>query len=109
MSMAGPRDHRPTSIAKSRPEARSAEGRSDKSWRRYLRFRGANARADVDDEIAFHIDLVASSLIAAGESPDTADVSRGPSSATSAVRRASAIASAIAAGVARSAPSGSPL
>jgi predicted permease len=41
-------------------------------WRRYLRFRGADVRADVDEEIAFHIDLVATSLIAAGESPDAA-------------------------------------
>lgn len=41
-------------------------------WRRYLRFRGADARADVDEEIAFHIDLVASSLIAAGEAPEVA-------------------------------------
>ncbi len=41
-------------------------------WRRYLRFRGANVRADVDDEIDFHIQLVASSLIEAGKSPDDA-------------------------------------
>ena len=24
-------------------------------WRRYLRFRGPNVRADVDDELEFHI------------------------------------------------------
>ncbi len=30
---------------------------SSASWRRYLRFWGPNVRADVDDELAFHVDM----------------------------------------------------
>jgi putative ABC transport system permease protein len=42
------------------------------AWRRYLRFGGADVRADVDDEIAFHIETTAVAFIASGESPEQA-------------------------------------
>ena len=42
------------------------------TWRRYLRFFGPRAEADVDDELAFHIDLRAHEYIARGLSPDEA-------------------------------------
>src|ERR1044071_6776900 len=35
-------------------------------WRRYLRFRGADVRADVADELEFHIEMIAARLTAAG-------------------------------------------
>ena len=42
------------------------------TWRRYLRFFGPRAEADVDDELAFHIDMRARDYIAHGMSPDDA-------------------------------------
>ena len=36
------------------------------TWRRYLRFWGPRAEADVDDEIAFHIDMRARDYMARG-------------------------------------------
>src|SRR5579864_7317304 len=42
------------------------------SWRRYLRFWRENVPADVDDEIAFHIDARTRELVSAGASPDDA-------------------------------------
>src|SRR4051812_39214687 len=42
------------------------------TWRRYLRFFGPRAEADVDDELAFHIDMRAQDFIARGMSPDDA-------------------------------------
>jgi putative ABC transport system permease protein len=41
-------------------------------WRRYLRFWGSNATADVDEEIAFHLDELTAQYIRSGRSPDTA-------------------------------------
>ena len=41
-------------------------------WRRYLRFRGTDVRADVTDELEFHIDMIASRLTAEGMPPDQA-------------------------------------
>ncbi|HEY4305484.1 MAG TPA: ABC transporter permease [Gemmatimonadaceae bacterium] len=41
-------------------------------WRRYLRFWGANVRADVDDEIAFHLDALIAYYVEHGLAPDDA-------------------------------------
>lgn len=41
-------------------------------WRRYLRFVRADVRADVDDELEFHIEMIAARHIANGVSPDHA-------------------------------------
>ncbi len=49
----------------------TARGRTP-SWRRYLRFWGANADADVDDELRFHVDMRADEYIAHGLAPDEA-------------------------------------
>ena len=45
---------------------------SDPVWRRYLRFLGPNAAADLDDELRDHLDSSMESLIARGLSPDAA-------------------------------------
>jgi predicted permease len=42
------------------------------AWRRYLRLRGANVRADVADELEFHIEMIAARHVANGLSPDEA-------------------------------------
>jgi len=42
------------------------------AWRRYLRLRGADVRADVADELEFHIDMIAARHVANGVSPDEA-------------------------------------
>ena len=42
------------------------------AWRRYLRFWRADLRADVDDELAFHVESRVQEYIAAGMSPDAA-------------------------------------
>jgi predicted permease len=42
------------------------------TWRRYLRFWGPRAEADVDDEIAFHIDMRARDYVARGMSESDA-------------------------------------
>ena len=41
-------------------------------WRRYLRFIRADVRADVDDELEFHLDMIAAKHVANGVSPDRA-------------------------------------
>ncbi len=41
-------------------------------WRRYLRFLGTDVRADVDDEIAFHLQGLVDDYIARGLPPDEA-------------------------------------
>jgi predicted permease len=41
-------------------------------WRRYLRFRGPNVRADVDDELEFHIQTRAEELVRTGLAPGAA-------------------------------------
>jgi len=38
----------------------------DPSWRRYLRFWGPDIRSDVDDELAFHVELRVDQLVAQG-------------------------------------------
>jgi len=43
-------------------------------WRRYLRFRGTDVRADVADELEFHIDMIASRLMGEGVPPDQARI-----------------------------------
>jgi len=43
-----------------------------KRWRRYLRLGRPNARADVDDELAFHLDMRTQRNVALGMSPDDA-------------------------------------
>ncbi|HEX5436744.1 MAG TPA: ABC transporter permease [Gemmatimonadaceae bacterium] len=43
-------------------------------WRRYLRFWGPDAAADVDDELRFHLEMRERDLIAAGMSPGDARV-----------------------------------
>jgi len=42
------------------------------TWRRYLRLRGANVRADVADELEFHIEMIAAGHIANGVPADEA-------------------------------------
>ena len=42
------------------------------AWRRYIRFWGENVRADVDDELAFHIEMRTRDNIAAGMTPEAA-------------------------------------
>ena len=42
------------------------------AWRRYLRLRGRDVRADVDDELEFHIDMIAARLVEQGMEPDRA-------------------------------------
>src|SRR6478672_7617830 len=42
------------------------------AWRRYLRFRGRDVRADVADELEFHIEMIAERLIEHGVAPDQA-------------------------------------
>ena len=42
------------------------------SWRRYLRFWGNDPRADVDDELRFHIESRVEEYIASGMTPDDA-------------------------------------
>jgi predicted permease len=44
----------------------------DPSWRRYLRFWGPDVRSDVDDELAFHVELRVDELIAHGMDPAAA-------------------------------------
>lgn len=44
----------------------------DPSWRRYLRFWGPDVRSDVDDELAFHVELRVDQLVAQGMDPATA-------------------------------------
>lgn len=41
-------------------------------WRRYLRFRGSDVRADVADELDFHIEMIAARLVAEGMAPEQA-------------------------------------
>src|SRR3954466_14012794 len=41
-------------------------------WRRYLRFWGRNVAADVDDELAFHLQTRIDDLVERGASPDEA-------------------------------------
>ena len=41
-------------------------------WRRYSRFLGPDPRADVDEELEFHIQMIAARYVAAGMSPDAA-------------------------------------
>src|SRR6185503_16943133 len=49
------------------------EGRSSTpAWRRYLRLRGTDVRADVADELEFHIEMIAARHIANGVAPDIA-------------------------------------
>ena len=44
----------------------------DDSGRRYLRFWGTNTRADVDEEIAFHLERLVSYYVGCGVDPDEA-------------------------------------
>ena len=53
-----------------RPPAREPL-RAD-SWWRYLRFWGTDVRAEVDDEIAFHVEELVAQYIASGNPPDEA-------------------------------------
>src|SRR5688572_15535755 len=48
--------------------------RSTPVWRRYLRLRGMDVRADVNDELEFHVEMIAARLVAGGLSPDAARV-----------------------------------
>jgi len=47
-------------------------GREVPVWRRYLRFRGGDVRADVTDELEFHIEMIAERLIEQGMTADRA-------------------------------------
>src|SRR5689334_4583287 len=52
-------------------QASAPNARRAATWRRYLRFWGPRAEADVDDELAFHIDMRARDYMARGMSePD---------------------------------------
>ncbi|HXD49373.1 MAG TPA: permease prefix domain 1-containing protein, partial [Gemmatimonadaceae bacterium] len=42
------------------------------AWRRYLAFWGVDARADVDDELRFHLEMLAADYAARGLPPDAA-------------------------------------
>jgi putative ABC transport system permease protein len=42
------------------------------AWHRYLRFLGRNVRAEVDDEIRFHLEARVADFVAAGMSPEAA-------------------------------------
>src|SRR5919106_5251832 len=42
------------------------------AWRRYLRFWGTDVKADVDDELRFHLESRIQEYIAQGMSPDDA-------------------------------------
>src|SRR5688572_6176781 len=42
------------------------------AWRRYLRFFRTDVRADVDDELEFHLEMMASRYVADGTSPEQA-------------------------------------
>jgi len=44
----------------------------DPSWRRYRRFWGPDVRSDVDDELAFHIELRVDQLVSGGMDPAAA-------------------------------------
>jgi predicted permease len=44
----------------------------DPSWRRYRRFWGPDVRSDVDDELAFHVELRVDQLVASGMDPAAA-------------------------------------
>src|SRR5690349_10434537 len=46
--------------------------KGDDSGRRYLRFWGSNVRADVDDEIAFHLERLVNYYISCGVDPEEA-------------------------------------
>jgi len=46
----------------------------DPSWRRYLRFWGPDVGSDVDDELAFHIEMRVDQLVAQGMDPAAARV-----------------------------------
>jgi putative ABC transport system permease protein len=50
----------------------SARDRGQPLWRRYLRFRGPDVAADVNDEIGFHLDMLTDELVAAGMPRDVA-------------------------------------
>jgi predicted permease len=54
------------------PESRAPDGRRVPAWRRYARFLRSDVRADVRDELEFHIAMIADRLIAAGVAPDEA-------------------------------------
>jgi putative ABC transport system permease protein len=41
-------------------------------WRRHQRLLGPNVRADVDDELAFHLEMRTRALIARGMTPEAA-------------------------------------
>jgi len=49
-------------------QASAPNARHAATWRRYLRFWGPRAEADVDDEIAFHVDMRARDYMARGMS-----------------------------------------
>jgi predicted permease len=54
------------------PESRPTTGRGVPAWRRYARFLRNDVRADVDDELEFHIGMIADRLIASGVNPEDA-------------------------------------
>jgi putative ABC transport system permease protein len=54
-----------------RPPMQDRSGQPPR-WRRYLRFWGSNVTADVDEEIAFHLDELTAHYVRCGRSPDTA-------------------------------------
>ena len=49
-----------------------APRRRPPAWRRYLAFWGVDARADVDDELRFHLEMLAADYAARGLPPDAA-------------------------------------
>ena len=54
------------------PSSDESAGRGVPVWRRYLRLRGGDVRADVADELEFHIEMIAERLIGQGMAPDQA-------------------------------------
>ena len=53
-------------------EAHAPHARRAATWRRYLRFWGPRAEADVDDELRFHIEMRVRDYIALGMTEDDA-------------------------------------
>ena len=43
-------------------------------WRRYLRFRGPDIDADIEDELRFHLEMRERELVAEGRTPEEARV-----------------------------------
>src|SRR3954464_14735839 len=57
-----------------RPRPRPPERTMEPKWRRYARLTGPKLEADVRDEIDFHLQKLADKYVAAGATPEAAQV-----------------------------------